>query len=344
MAKKDKVQFNYAAELKRLKEQGPERLYYLCGPEDYLRECYLTELRQLCVASGDEFAYRRLDGPNVDLSELAEAVDALPFFSERSFVEVRDCDLSKCRESECERLKKIINDIPDYCTLVFTFSAATEPDGRLAAVKAIKKVGRTVEFAEQEQAALTRWVQNRFRSLQKSISPADAEYLIFLSGTRMSRLIPEIEKAASYAGAEQVSRADIEATANRIPEADVFTMITLISKRRFDEAAALLGDLMADKNNHPIYLNALIGQQFRQLYAAKTARLAGRSRSDIMELCGIRYDFIYDRLAAAAGAYPEQQLALLVKLCAEYDYRMKSTGQQPQTLLKELFARIAAGE
>jgi len=121
MAKKDKVQFNYAAELKRLKEQGPERLYYLCGPEDYLRECYLTELRQLCVASGDEFAYRRLDGPNVDFGELAEAVDALPFFSERSFVEVRDCDLSKCRESECERLKKIINDIPDYCTLVFTF-------------------------------------------------------------------------------------------------------------------------------------------------------------------------------------------------------------------------------
>ena len=75
MAKKEKVQFNYAAEVKKLKEQGPERLYYLCGPEDYLRECYLTELRQLCVATEDEFAYRRLDGPGIDLGELAEAVD-----------------------------------------------------------------------------------------------------------------------------------------------------------------------------------------------------------------------------------------------------------------------------
>ena len=47
MAKKSAKdeQFNYAFELRTLKERGPERLYLLWGPEDYLREQYLTQLK-----------------------------------------------------------------------------------------------------------------------------------------------------------------------------------------------------------------------------------------------------------------------------------------------------------
>ncbi len=343
MAKKDKKdKLNYSAEIKGLRENGPERIYFLWGPEDYLRETYLTELRQMCVPSEDDFSYQRFDGPSLDMGALSEAVDALPFFAERRFVEVRDYDVNACREVDCARLKEILADVPDYCTLVFIFSASYAPDGRTAAVKALKKAARCLEFTEQEQGALARWVQNRFKALEKTVSQADAEYLIFLSGSRMNGLIPEIEKAASYAGGETVTRADIDATANRLPEADVFELTDCIARRRFDAAALLLRDLLSDKNNHPIMLNALIGQQLRRLYALKCAQAAHRSRADAMELCGVRYDFVFDKLTAAAKPFSEGQLAAMVKLCAEYDFRMKSTGQDPQALLLELFARIAA--
>ena len=343
MAKKDKKEtLNYSAEVKLLKEEGPQRLYFLWGPEDYLRETFLTQLRAQCVPSEDDFSYQRFDGPALDMGALQEAVDALPFFSERRFVEVRDYDVNACRDADAARLKAIVADIPDYCTLAFVFSAAYAPDGRTAAVKALKKAAHCMEFTEQEQGALSRWVQNRFRALGKAVAPSDAEYLIFLSGSRMNGLIPEIEKAAAFAAGETVTRADIDATANRLPEADVFELTDCISRRRFDAAAELLRDLLADKNNHPIMLNALIGQQLRRLYSVKVGQAAHRSRADIMELCGVRYDFVYDKLTAAAKPFSEAQLASLVKLCAEYDFRMKSTGQDPQALLLELFARIAA--
>ena len=343
MAKKDKKEkLNYSAEIKALREQGPGRLYFLFGPEDYLRETYLTELRALCVPSEDDFSYQRFDGPTLDMAALSEAVDMLPFFSERRFVEVRDFDVNACRESDAARLKEIVADVPDFCTLCFVFSASYAPDGRISAVKTLKKAAHCIEFTEQEQGALGRWVQNRFRALGKSVAAADADYLIFLSGTRMNALIPEIEKAAAYAAGETVTRADIDATANRLPEADVFELTDCIARRRFDDAAALLRDLLSDKNNHPIMLNALIGQQLRRLYTVKAAQSAGRSRADAMELCGVRYDFIYDKLTAAAKPFSETQLGELVKLCAAYDYKMKSTGQDPQALLLELFARIAA--
>ena len=344
MAKKEKKErLNYGAELKALQEQGPERLYMLFGPEDYLREAYLTQLRKQSVPSEDDFSYQRFDGPALDMAALTEAVDALPFFSEKRMVEVRDYDINACREADCARFKEIIADVPDWCTLCFVFGASYAPDGRTAAVKALKKAAHCVEFTEQEQGALARWVVNRFRALGKSAALSDAEYLIFLSGTRMNALIPEIEKAAAYAAGETVTRADIDATANRLPEADVFELTDCIARRRFDDAAAKLRDLLSDKNNHPIMLNALIGQQLRRLYAVKAGQASRRSRADIMELCGVRYDFIFEKLTVAAKPFSLAQLGELVKLSAEYDYRMKSTGQDPQDLLLELFARIAAG-
>ena len=344
MAKKDKKEkLNYNAEVKLLREQGPGRVYMLYGPEDYLRETFLTELRGACVPSEDDFSFQRFNGPALDMGALGEAVDMLPFFSERRFVEVRDYDVNACRESDCTRFKAILSDVPDYCTLCFVFAASYAPDGRTAAVKALKKAARCIEFTEQEQGALSSWVQRRFRALGKGVSPADAEYLIFLSGTRMNALIPEIEKAAAYAGGETVTRADIDATANRLPEADVFELTDCIARRRFDAAAALLSDLLSDKNNHPIMLNALIGQQLRRLYAVKAGQAARRSRAELMELCGVRFDFIVEKLLAAAKPFSLEQLAAMVKLSAEYDFRMKSTGQDPQALLLELFARIAAG-
>ncbi len=342
--KKESEKLDYNAEVRRLREGGPERLYFLFGPEDYLREAYLKELRKLCVPEEDDFSVQRFDGPALDLAALAEAVDMLPFLSERRFIEVRDFDVNACRdEAAAARLKEIVSDVPDYCTLCFVFSASYAPDGRLAAVKSLKKAARCIEFTEQEQSALVRWVQNRFRALGRSVAPADAERLIFLSGSRMNALIPEIEKAAAYASAETVTRADIDTTANRVPEAYVFDLTDFIAARRFDDAAALLRDLLADRDNHPIMLNSLIGQQFRRLYALKAAQNARRSRADVMELCGVRWDGIFNKLAAQTKPFSETQLGDIVKLCAQYDYRMKSTGQDPAALLLELFARIAAG-
>ena len=58
--------------------------------------------------------------------------------------------------------------------------------------------------------------------------------------------------------------------------------------------------------------------------------------------CGVAYDGIYQKLATAARGYRLDQLAAIVSLCAEYDYRMKRTGLDPDSLIRELFARIAA--
>ena len=340
---KQKSTFNYNLEIKSLRQRGPGGLYLLYGPEEYLRERFLDELRKLAVGDGDEFNLRRLNGPQLDLQQLSEAVNAMPFFAEGVFVEVRDCELGKIKDAEQTQLKALLSDLPDYCTLAFVQSTQLAPDGRTSLVKAMKKLGHVIEFTEQESRALVGWIGSRCKALGKRIDEADAQYLIFLCGSNMNRLIPEIEKAASHAVGDFVTREDIEATANRLPEADVFAMSDLLAKQRFGEAAGVLRDLLGNKDNHPIFLTSLIGRQMRQLYALRSAIDGKRSRSEAAELAGLGHDFLYDKLAPLARSWSTEELGRLVSLCAEYDYRMKSTGLDPEDLIKELFSRIAAG-
>ncbi len=340
---KDEKKLIYSQELKLLRSEGPQRLYLLYGQEDYLREQFLIALKKLCLPEGeDDFSYKRLDGPELDVNALAGAIDAVPFMTERSFVELRGVDINKVKDADAAA--KLMADIPDYCTVAFVQSAQYEPDGRLKLIKAIRANGHDMRFTQQSQGQLADWITRRFAAAGKSVDTEAVQRLIFISGDLMSRLIPEIEKVAAYAGGERVTADDVEAVANHIPEAVVFSLSDHIAARRYDSAAQTLAELLADKNNEPIMLLALLGAQMRKLYAARLAQEGGLGIKYIMDTCNIRYEFLAKNLAASARGFTLPQLRRAVELCAEADYMMKSSSQDDVELLKEVVMRIASGE
>ncbi len=345
MAKKnrDEEKLNYAAEVRLLKQQGPGRLYFLWGPEDYLREQYLTLLKSLCLPEmEDSFSYRRLNGPELDAKDLQQAVDAMPFLCEHSFVEVRDADLNKLASPD--ELLKVLEDVPDYCTVAFVQNTQFEPDGRLKFIKSLRALATELKFTQQSQGMLTDWIARRFSAAGKSVELEAAQRLMFISGDLMSRLIPEIEKIAAYAKGDRVTVADVEAVANHIPEAVIFEMTELIAQKKFNAAMSVLSELLSDKNNEPIAMLAVLGGQMRKLYGARLALDKKLGSKYVMEVCAIKYDFIANKLLASAKGFTLSQLRQAVRLCAEADYKMKSGGGDARELLKETVLRIAAGE
>ncbi len=340
--RKNQSQDSYKAAVAKLQAEGPERLYLLYGEEDYLREHFVSLLREKCLEpAGEEFNHKLLRGPALDLNRLEEAVNAVPFFAEHTLVEVRDFDFNRCTETAADRLKQLIADIPDYCTLIFVVGFDYDLDGRKAAVKAVKKQGRAVEFTAQSGDALLTWINRRFGALGKRIARREAEQLVFLSGQLMSGLIPEIEKVASYAKGEEITSADIEAVAHHIPEAVVFAMTDALGARDYKRAADTLQKLLQMRDEPPIKLVAVIGQQMRNLYAARLALEEKLGRQYLMETAKLRYDFLADKLLRAAGQFSRRQLEADVRACAECDYAMKSSGADDRALLCQLFARLA---
>jgi len=340
---KNEKRLHYPSALRELKEHGPGRLYLLWGPEDYLREDYLGRLKKLCLPEGeDSFSYRRLDGPELESEALRQAVDALPFLTERSFVELRGVELN--RLGEADKVLKILRDIPEYCTVAFVQSAQFEPDGRLKFVKGLREIAEELKFTQQPQGMLLDWISRRFAAAGKSIELEAAQRLIFISGDLMNRLIPEIEKIAAYARGDRVTTADVEAVANHIPEAVIFDMTDQISKKQINAAIATLAELLSDRNNEPIPMLAMLGVQMRKLYAARLAIEQGLGARFVMDVCGVKYEYVARMLLQSARGFTLPQLKAAVVLCAETDYRIKSSGMDDRLLLQEAVLRIAAGE
>ena len=340
---KNDEKLNYSAAVRELKQQGPAKAYLLWGPEDYLREQYLTELKKICLPEGeDSFSYHRMDGPELNLEQLRQAMDALPFMTERSFIELRDMDVNKVKDADT--LEKLLKDVPDYCVLVFVLGADYEMDGRLKSVKALRQNVKELKFTSQSQGQLTDWLVRRFAAAGKGIELDAAQRLIFISGELMSGLIPEIEKVAAYAKGERVTVADVEAVANHIPEAVIFDMTEYIAQKKYNTALSVLAELLADKNNEPIAMLAMLGMQMRRLYAARLSIEQGLGVKYVMDVCAIKSDYVAKKLINAARGFTLPQLIKAVELCAETDYKMKSSSQDERELLKEAVLRIAAGE
>ena len=80
---------DYTALKRELKSKGPENLYMLWGPEDYLIADFVSSLRDICV-SGEmrDFDAKRLNGPLPDARDVEDALNAMPFFGGRTFVEL----------------------------------------------------------------------------------------------------------------------------------------------------------------------------------------------------------------------------------------------------------------
>ena len=340
MAKKQN-DFDYTAEIKQLKSDAPKNLYLLCGEEDYLRDRYLETLKEICIPEGESgFSYKRFDGPAIDAAELGQAIDLMPFLSERTFVELRNVDIN--RIAETDEMIRLLSSIPDYCTVCFVQDASYEADGRTRFVKFLKDKGKYLVFSPQDQNKLFNWVKRRFEALGKEIDSSTVQRLVFISGDLMNTLIPEIEKAAAYSKGRKILPADVEAVCSHIPEADVFEMVNLISEKRYDQALHLLSELMRNKDNPPVSILATLSFQLRRLYGVKLALTEGKRTREMKDLLNIRYDFIADKLISSAGKFSLLQLEKAVNNCAETEYTMKTTGGDDQELLKTLFVKLIA--
>jgi DNA polymerase-3 subunit delta len=316
------------------------RLYIFHGEEKYLLEYYLTQIRKLLV--GDDFAdfnYKRFEG-SISVDELAAACDMLPVFAERTLIEVRDFDIFKAGEEEKQKLLNLLTDLPDYICLIFVYDIAVyNPDGRQKLAEFLKKEARVVEFNVQDTPKLIKWIKKHFSEAGKSIDTPTAEYLAFITGGLMTRLNIEIEKLCSFTNESAVTRAHIDALVTPVLDAVSWKLTDHIADCDWNAASAVLYDLLCMREP-PHKLIYAISLKLRQLMAARLLYESGLGEKNLMDLCGIRFDFQARRLMASARKTTLEHCRRSVVLSAEAAYRMNQ-GSDAENLLTELILRLA---
>lgn len=321
-------------------------LYLFHGEEAYLRDYYLDQMKGKLIPPGMEsFNYHLLPGKSLTVQKLAETVDALPMMSPRTMLVVNDYDLFKAPEGERTLMAQLLEDLPDYCCLVFVYdTVAYKSDARMKKLAgAIKSCGQVVQFARQAQNDLIDWIGRRFRALGHEIDTADAQYLIFLCGDLMNGLISEIGKIGAFAKNRRVTREDIDTVAIPVIDAVVFQMTEALTRKQFDKAFSVLNDLLR-LQQAPIMILAVLGKHLRQLYSARIALETGKGSRWLMDLWGMRSTYPADKLMEAARRHGLDWCKHAMARCAETDLAMKSvSGADAKELLIALMLELSTG-
>lgn len=326
----------------QLKQKTLGRLYFFHGEETFLLNHYLTQIRKLTLDPLTEsFNYHRLSQETFDMQSFADSVENLPMMAERTLVQVDDVDPFRLPEGDRNKLAEIFSDVPDYCTVVFTYlTAPWKPDKRLKKLwEAVSKHGSIVEFRKQDQRDLVAWVTRHFAAEGKRISSDLCVYLIDITGGTMTALSGEIEKICAYSGAQEIKKTDIDAVTEPVLDAVVFQMTDLLSGGRYDRAFQKLQELLK-MQQEPLAILGAVGGHFRRLSAARTLLDSGKTAFDLQKLCGIP-DYPARKTMEAARRFSPGFCRKAAELVLETDYRTKTSFDEPERLLEMLILELA---
>ncbi|MDE7246201.1 MAG: DNA polymerase III subunit delta [Oscillospiraceae bacterium] len=320
-------------------------VYIFYGEESYLREYYVAEIKKSLTAGSEAFNFHKLEGKGLTVQALTETVEAMPMMSERTMVQVVDWDLFKLSEEQRTAFIALLEDFPAYCCLVLVYGQTEySPNKKYKKLYgALEKHAQAVKFAEQSQDELRKWAARRFRAAGHTIDGPTVEHLLFTCGSLMNSLIPEIEKISAFAKQERITKADIDAVAAPVLEAQVFDLTRAAVQGNYNQAAGVLGSLLK-MQEEPVMLLALLGKELRRLYTARVALDTGKDKFWLMEQWNIRYEFVARQLLDNARKVSQTWCANAVRRCYEVDLRMKSVnGVNGAEELKLLLMELAQG-
>lgn len=337
------AQDNGLQELKMaIRDRNPGRLYILYGEEVFLLHHYLEQLRKKTVDELTEsFNFHRLTSEAFEVQTFADAVENLPMMAERTMVQVDDVDLFKLPENDRNHITELLSDIPDYCTVVFTYITVDyKPDKRLKRLwEAVDKNGTAVEFVRQSQKDLIAWVTRHFAAYNKRISTDLCAYLIDITGGMMTNLKGEVDKIAAYSGAPEIVKQDIDTVTEPVLDAVVFQMTDLLGSGEYSAALLKLHQLFK-MQQEPIAILGAVGGHFRRLGAARTVLDSGRGPGELMKLCSLG-DYPARKTMDAARQFSANFCARASEFILETDYRMKTSYDEPERLLEMLILQLA---
>ena len=302
--------------------------YLLFGEEAYLKQQYKEKLLNALNPDGDTMNFSRYEGKGIDVKQVIDLCETMPFFADRRIILLEDTGFFK---NKCEELADYMKSLPDYLVLVF---AESEVDKRSRMYKAVKSSGRVTEFAKQDEKTLMRWAAGILGKEGKKITQKDMELFLTKTGTDMGNIRMELEKLVAYTeGKDIVAAEDIEAVCVTQTTNKIFDMVRAVTEKNQKKALELYYNLLTLKEP-PMRILFLLAKQFRQLLLTKKMAGEGASQNEIASRLGVP-SFVVRNISACARSYTVEELERAVEDFVDAEEAVK-TGRLGDVLSVEL--------
>ena len=294
-----------------------KQIYLLYGEESYLKRQYRERLVRAMIPEGDTMNYAVYEGKNIDIKEVIDLAETLPFFASRRLIVFEDTGFFKNAGTD---LADYITDIPPTTYFLFI---EKEVDKRNRLYKAVKAKGHIVELTVQDENTLRRWVLGLVKKEKKQMEGADAAYFLNKVGTDMENITQELEKLFCYTiGRDRITRDDIDQICVTQITNHIFEMVNAVAGKDQKRALDLYYELLALKEP-PMRILFLIARQCNMLLQTKELKARGYDNRTIGSKIGVP-PFIAGKYLTQASRFKTSLLRNAVQQCVETEAAVKS--------------------
>jgi DNA polymerase-3 subunit delta len=307
---------------------GSFKTYYLLyGSEEYLKKLYRDKLRTAIIGDGSDMNYSYFEGKGLDLKEISQIAQTLPFFSDKRLVIIENSGLFKA-SNEFAAMVKII---PDSTFFIFVES---EVDKRNKLFKMVKDKGIVCEMNGLDERNLKLFTVSLLKHEKKKITEKTVNYLLDKSGSDMENICNEVEKIICFTmGREVVTQEDIDAVVTVQITGKIFQMIEAIGLKQQRKALYLYYDLLAVREK-PLSILFLITRHFNILLQVKDLKAKGQAFGAIGTIVGIP-PFTVKKYIAQAENFTTELLKKALEYCMDIEGQIK-TGRMLEKIGVEL--------
>lgn len=304
--------------MKRIQEDIKNRtfhpVYLLYGEESYLVRLYRDKLKQAVLDGADEMNYSNFQGINIDLSEVRDIAETLPFFQDYRIIVLEDTRLFKSANDFADYLPSM----PESTILVF---AEKEVDKRNRLYKYVQKNGLAVEMTPMKASDTKKFVAVKLRDSGKKIRESTAEYFLEQVDNSLNNIENELEKLISYTyGREEVTREDIDAVCCVQVTGQIFKMLDAVAGGNRKETFLLYHDLLALRES-PMSILYLLSRHFNILLQVKTIP-SGLSKQEIAKKVSVP-PFAVGKYQSQCKNFTKEQLHKMLAMCADTEFQFK---------------------
>lgn len=313
-----------------LKTGNFSQIYLLYGEENYLKKQYKERFVKALLPEGDTMNYAHYEGKGIDVREVIDLAETMPFFAERRVLVFENTGFFKSAAGA--ELADYLKELPETAYFLFV---EDEVDKRGKMYKAVKSKGRAVELPFQDENTLKRWVVGQIGRENKKITEADVVYFLNKVGIDMENITKELEKLFCYAlERDVITRADIDAVCVTQISNHIFDMVNAVAEKQQKKALDLYYELLTLKEP-PMRILFLLTRQYRGLYQVKQLAQKGYGRKEIAEKAGM-HPFAVGKFMEQAKRFQVKELRAILEDSVDIEQRVK-TGLLTDTMAVEVF-------
>lgn len=333
-------------ELTKLLSSSPCRAYLIYGDNSFFkREASNAIINHILNGEKNEFSFIKFDDKSIDFEEVVAACDTAPFVCEHKCILVTDPPLNQLSDSDIESITSLIQDMPEYSTLIF-YCISGEVDLKKAKaakiLDAFTKFGCAVSFTNKGALSNPRdFVITTVKGLGCTVSSADAALIVEKANGDYERIYNEITKLCAYKQSGAITRNDIENLFSLYLSSTVFELTKLIFAGNYEGALKKLNLLKMQKEDSRSVLSEL-ASSFLDYYRALVGRNSQKNIAEIQSDFSYRANvaFRVENAYRACARYRDIFLEKCLDLIFEANVELNSTSTDEYLVLERLITNI----